>query len=340
MTEELDGRITSWLLYLADVENLRPSTVKTYRCAIRAWASFLTERPHLPSKGKECLATIHEYCSWVVANRGKAGRVADSDTLQTYIAALSSFMAWEVRLGHRKKNHCHELKRRKRDRNHRELLSTAIVRDLFSATGDLTDPWSPEQGRVVLSLLVGCGLRPGELRDIRWNDVDLDRGIIALSGDQQKGRKESLLLIPRRFLQYHQAWTADRLQRLGGIPNGDPHYLLHRADRPLGQEAVYTLFRRIKALANLERPYLTPHALRHLFITGAYMIGGPVEAQALGRHADFRTTAEIYVHLQQAAYRSVADQVADWIWSEGLPARPGQLSLFGAPEPNVQLPVH
>lgn len=58
------------------------------------------------------------------------------------------------------------------------------------------------------------------------------------------------------------------------------------------------------------KPTITPHYLRHNYITMLYEAGiDPLVAMRLAGHSDYKTTASIYTHLQEAQVRKAAHKL-------------------------------
>jgi integrase len=97
-------------------------------------------------------------------------------------------------------------------------LRAALRKDKKAARGDLPD---------VIDLMLATGCRTGEMLAIRWEDVDLDRGAVAIAGkiirhkgaglvrEQTKGRKRS-----RKPLA---SWALGMLtaRRVNALPGGE-----------------------------------------------------------------------------------------------------------------------
>lgn len=138
--------------------------------------------------------------------------------------------------------------------------------------------------RALLRLLYDLGLRRGEAASLDLEDVDLERGVVAILG---KGRteKEELTLPPHTSAAL-AAWIKAR--------GGDPGPLFPHMDRGgrcggrITGGGVWEIVRRLGERTGIR---VRPHGLRHAGITEALdLTGGNIRAvQRFSRHRDLRT---------------------------------------------------
>jgi len=194
----------------------------------------------------------------------------------------------------------------------------------------------PDQARALLAaaegtrlatlwrLALAAGLRKGELLGLRWDDIDLERGVLSVrrSVSRQAGRglvegapktRESLrtlrlgagsvaALYEHRGRQAAERalardlWVDER--RVFATPRGtiiDPRNLNRNLDE-------------LCALAGV--PRIRVHDLRHTCVTLLLAEGEPLEviAERLG-HSDTRVTSQVYAHVVDALRSRAADRL-------------------------------
>ncbi len=155
----------------------------------------------------------------------------------------------------------------------------------------------------VVVLLGGeAGLRAGEMRALRWTDVDLDKGQLRIECNEWQGHISTTKGNRIRYVPMTaRLWEALRNHRhLRG------ERVLYRPDGAVMTESsLKELLARAARLANLRNN--GPHILRHTFCSHLAMRGAaPRAIQELAGHQDIGTTQR-YMHLSPAAIRSAID---------------------------------
>jgi integrase len=152
-----------------------------------------------------------------------------------------------------------------------------------------------------VAVLLGgdAGLRAGEMRALRWTDVDLEKGQLRIECNEWRGhitttKGNRIRYVPmttrlREALQHHRHLRGQRV--------------LYRADgQPMSASALIEAIQRAARRANLRNN--GPHILRHTFCSHLAMRGAaPRAIQELAGHRDVGTTQR-YMHLSPAATRS------------------------------------
>lgn len=176
-------------------------------------------------------------------------------------------------------------------------LSSDEIADLLRTLSKLQDEGDlSRELATAVRLLLLTGARKSEISDLRWDEIDLDRGLITLGALRSKtGRKRIVL----------STAAVDDLKALGPKKLGFV-FPAQRGDGPT--RALQDAWEMIRVEAGIEDVRL--HDLRHTFASIAaadgqslYLIG-----KALG-HAQSRTT-ERYAHLSQEPLRALGNAVA------------------------------
>jgi integrase len=146
----------------------------------------------------------------------------------------------------------------------------------------------------LLRLSLVCGLRPGEVRTLKWSEVNLPRRKMVVTG--KTGAREIHL-------------TDAAVAILGATPRiqGNEYVFCgRRFGEPI--VAVHKGLGLVQARAGVE--HFRPYDLRHSAATGALALGADVRAvQALLGHADLQTTAT-YLHASDKRRRAAAESAA------------------------------
>ena len=163
---------------------------------------------------------------------------------------------------------------------------------------------------VAFLVLLGTGIRRGELLGLHWADVDLEEGVIYIRNNlvQVKGRglvlqepktekSKRIIPLPRAVLEElkrHQ----ERMREAGLYDPEDPNTPVFCSGEgnyiwPRNFSRAYDALRRKAGIEGI-----TLHALRHTFATNLLEHGENLKVvQELLGHAKIATTADIYSHV-------------------------------------------
>ena len=130
-------------------------------------------------------------------------------------------------------------------------------------------------------LTYGCLLRPHqEIRLLKWSDVDLDRGLIALSGNRNKSGRNRIVPIPKYIEPELRSRYTSR-----------ERYVLRDSLEPYSRDYLKVLWRRYKQHANHLDDGVTLYSLRH---TGALRVfektGSLQKLQQVMGHSDMKVS--------------------------------------------------
>jgi integrase/recombinase XerD len=153
----------------------------------------------------------------------------------------------------------------------------------------------------MLELLYASGLRVSEIVGLARDAVDLDAGILRVTG---KGGKERLVPIG----QSARAWLRRYLDAVRPALDGrrSPHLFLSVRGTGMTRQRFWQLIEAYGRTACIRRR-LTPHALRHSFATHLLEHGADLRAlQMMLGHADISTT-QIYTRVTPSRLQRVYD---------------------------------
>jgi integrase len=185
----------------------------------------------------------------------------------------------------------------KRSRKAGRALELEEIQAFGKALGDMeregkVSPWLAN----LLRLSLVCGLRPGEVRTLKWSAVNLPRRKMVVSG--KTGEREIHLTDA----------AVDILTATPRIQGNEFVFAGRRFGEPI--VAVHKALGLVQARAGIER--FRPYDLRHSAATGALALGADVRAvQALLGHADLQTTAG-YLHASDKRRKAAAESAASF----------------------------
>ena len=130
-------------------------------------------------------------------------------------------------------------------------------------------------------LTYGCLLRPHqEIRLLKWSDVDLDRGLISLSGSRNKSGRNRIVPIPN----YIKSELSRRYTVRG-------KHVLRDSLKPYSRDYLKVLWRRYKQQSRCLEEGVTLYSLRH---TGALIVfektGSLQKLQQVMGHSDLKVS--------------------------------------------------
>ncbi len=149
------------------------------------------------------------------------------------------------------------------------------------------------QHRLVLAFLYYAGLRLDEARNIHWDDIDLERGLIHLK--ITKGNKQRVVFLHEKVKELLDAagWKKDGpvfFSNRGGLYN---------------KRTIQQVVRQAARKAGIAKN-VTPHTLRHSFATHLLEGGADIRyIQQLLGHKDLKTT-QIYTHVANKDIKRLA----------------------------------
>lgn len=144
----------------------------------------------------------------------------------------------------------------------------------------------PDHLRPMLIMLLNTGLRKGELLNLSWSDVDLDRSMIVIRAETSKSKKVRHVPLNSTVRETLQNWQKS---------NPAPSTFVFPGRRGGRMDNFNNSWRALRDQAGLENFRL--HDCRHHFASRLVMAGVPLNTvrQLLG-HGDLKTTLR-YAHL-------------------------------------------
>jgi len=284
---DLTGATEAFCAHLS-AEGRSPATIAAYRRDLALVARVADEL----APGIVCRAVTAGFLDQVfsaeaVTESKRGPRSAAS--LHRMKAAVRAFFAWAVEAGVVDDNPARSIRMQRLPRKLPVFLTTAEKKRLLKELKGRTD-FSALRDRAMIEVLLGTGIRLGELAALDMDDIDLDAKHLRVRAKgnvpQVKFIKTDLRTLLRRYL-------AER--RRHGRPEMEALFLSNRDGRLCQRQIANRLAHWLRK-AGIEKE-LTPHGLRHTFATHLYGATNDllVVQRALG-HRDVSTT-QIYTHL-------------------------------------------
>ncbi len=279
-------------LYLNHVKverGLSPHTVEAYARDIASFADFAQDRG---ADRKQITAeTISEY----LAHLSKNGIARRSQA--RVLSALRGFF-----------RHLHEEKLIATNptedidapKPHR-VLPTIITVDEMERLLMAPDLETPRGMRdaTMLHTMYASGLRVSELVSLRLADVDLEAGVLAVTG---KGDKRRLVPLGEWAVEMIERYLVG-IRPMWALPSQNAIFLTNRR-APMTRQGFWLVVKKYAAAAGIGTK-LSPHKLRHSFASHLLERGADLRSvQAMLGHVDISTT-QIYTHVTKTRISKV-----------------------------------
>lgn len=281
MTPAADTARRRFLAHLALERRLSPRTVDGYGRDLAALSAWCTGE-HLTRWSDLDAVTLARY----VAVRHGGGLGARS--LARALAAIRAFVGWGLKQGIFTRDPTASLRPPKA----RRRLPATLDVDEAARLVEIAPDARPEscRDRAILELLYSSGLRLAELAGLDVLDLDLQEGLVRVTG---KGSKTRILPVGAKAREALAAWLKVRLEL---VRAGEVALFVSRRGTRLSRRAIQG---RVASWAQRQgfdrRVY--PHLLRHAFATHMLESSGDIRAvQELLGHASLATT-QVYTHL-------------------------------------------
>ena len=157
--------------------------------------------------------------------------------------------------------------------------------------------------RAMLEVLYATGLRVSELVTLKHAQVNLNQGVVRVTG---KGDRERLVPLGAEAAAWLERFDAGARAALLDGRSTDYLFPTRRADA-MTRQTFWHLIKRYARRAGIRKP-LSPHTLRHAFATHLINHGADLRVvQMLLGHSDLSTT-QIYTHVARERLKDLHAQ--------------------------------
>ena len=268
-------------LWLED--GLADLTLAAYRRDLTIFGAWLEqERQH--GLDATVAGDIEAYLAWRFSQRTQPRSAA------RYTSALKRFYRYLLRENLIAADPTLNLDSPKLPRALPKTLTEADVERLLDSA-DVNTPLGLRD-RAMLETLYATGLRVSELVGLKLTAVNLNDGVLRVTG---KGNKDRLVPLGEEAVQWLKRYLAESRPLLLERQLSDAMFVTARGGG-MTRQAFWYLIKRHARTAAITRP-LSPHTLRHAFATHLLNHGADLRVvQMLLGHSDISTT-QIYTHV-------------------------------------------
>lgn len=279
-------------LWLED--GLADLTLAAYRRDLETFASWLGKE-RVRSLDTVVSGDLEAYLAWRFAHRSQPSSAA------RYSSALKRFYRYLLRENLIASDPTLNLDRPKLPRAlPKTLTETDVERLLNSADSDTT---LGLRDRAMLETLYATGLRVSELVGLKLTALNLNDGVLRVTG---KGNKDRLVPLGEESVQWLRRYMAEARPQLLEKRLSDAVFVTARGEG-MTRQAFWHLIKRRALATGITRP-LSPHTLRHAFATHLLNHGADLRVvQMLLGHSDISTT-QIYTHVARERLKQLHAQ--------------------------------
>ena len=260
--------------YLNDCYALSPNTQRLYARHLDRFLRSVGDHPVSDLSSD----LIRRYMSGL---RRRDGRRYSAAYLDQVYRTLHTFLEWLVEERALMENPMKHVRRVRVPKRKSPRLNLEEIEQLIDAVRKTSQP---ERNLAIVYLMLGSGLRRGEVVGLRLGGLDLDNAVARVFGKDQEEREiplspETVEAI-KEYLKVRPSASTDRL-------------FLTESGKPLTTNALNTFMYRLKTQAEL--PQLRCHLLRHTFANYYIAGGGSLrKLQKILGHSDIQITAQFY----------------------------------------------
>ncbi len=286
---------------------LRPKTYHEYEYTVRRYI--------IPALGDRPLAKVSpQSIQAVLDDLRSRGRAVTATKVRNRLHAAFQDAVIDGLVG------TNPVDRTRQPRLHQTPVEAFTLQEVASLLDAAPDRW-----KHMLAFAAFSGLRISEVLGLKWEDVDLDRGIISISRtvvdiagkavlqDNTKTQASSRsMALPVIAVEALHAQRARNGAARSGFVFGSS------AGTPTGQSVAGRAFRRIRDSIGL--PQLSFHSLRHTFASTELAAGVPLHtvSKRMG-HGSATVTARVYGHWVREADEAAVAAVNRFIDQHDVP---------------------
>ena len=305
--------LTHWLEHIA-ARKVRPRTLESYQSTVRLHLS--------PGIGAQPLAKLQPEQVEALYGQMLAGGLSPATVLRAH-RVLSRALKVAMQRGKVARNVC------------------TLVDPPAARPTETVGALSAEEARRVLAAAKGerngarwtvalaLGLRQSEALALRWSDVDLERGSLAVQRgvhrvagqglvyeEPKSQRSRRTLAVPAQLVDDLRTHRGAQLEeRMAAANVWEDHGLMFAQPngRPIDRKADWRAWRDLLAAAGVRTVRL--HDGRHTAATLLLSAGvHPRVVMELLGHSQMRTTTDVYSHVMPALAREAADTMGAALW--------------------------
>ena len=277
----LNSNINEFLVYLETVRRYSRHTVSGYRRDLEKLTDFCRE-----TKVKHWQQVHQADIRAFAAHYHRKGLQGKS--IQRLLSATRSFYQYQIKQGRCRHNPALDVSAPKVPRRLPVTMDTDQISQLLNTEAS---DWIEIRDKAMVELFYSSGLRLSELTRLDISDLDLQQGLVTVTG---KGNKTRTIPVGSQAATAIQNWLQVRPLQLRD-PSDNALFISGRGQR-INPRSVQARLKKMASGQSLSRK-LHPHMLRHSFASHVLESSSDLRAvQEMLGHANISTT-QVYTHL-------------------------------------------
>lgn len=208
-------------------------------------------------------------------------------TIQTYVRGLKSFINFCIERKYVDKDNFETFRLPKAKKIIIEILSDDEIKQLFNFCDKHNNKKIALRNKLIISLMVDCGLRVNEVATLSISNIKLKENILKVCGKGNKERNVPFGNVTKQLLKTY----------IRKYATGNDLLLINEYGNPVGYFGIKKLFEKIRKYTGNVK--IHPHLLRHTFATKYLMNGGDITSLKMILGHTSLKMVEHYLHLAE-----------------------------------------
>jgi len=271
--------VEAYIIYLRNIRRYSPNTIKSYKADLYDFTKYCSDN------NKSEMTSINERFvkSYLMSLSEKD---IEKISIVRKLSSLRGLFSFSFKEDLIKQNPTSQVRNPRTSKKLPEITSADNILKTFELADETEE--HPEFVKVIFELLYGCSLRVSEVCNLKFGDIDLDKGSIRVLG---KGSKMRIVPIGAQSKKN----IIDYIESIDRRNFSDPLFKTKKGKK-IYEKYVYRIVNKyLSKVTDIKKK--SPHILRHSSATHMLDKGADLRAvkEILG-HENLKTT-QIYTHV-------------------------------------------
>ncbi|MGE7771907.1 tyrosine-type recombinase/integrase [Viridibacillus arvi] len=264
-----------------EFRNLSDKTISGYKVLFKEFNNFVTEQG-IVDVTDITQSTVKGYLVYCRKERRN-----NPVSVNTKLKNLKAFFNHLQEQEYIEKNPCVKIQYLETD-TQIEVFTDSQIRQMlnyYRRQKNSDRQFAAYRNHTIIIVLLGTGIRRGELCNLKWSDIDMLEKLMQVYG---KSRRQETIPITSKVVQELLEY---RLYLDSHFEELNEYVFINRYNRHLTENAVNNIFQRLAKKMNFSNVRLSAHTFRHTFAQKFLLNGGDVfSLQKILRHKKLSMT--------------------------------------------------